>query len=143
MNTNTGFQLSDGLMASMLGLLIWISLSAGVHALATGSILLGSIEISLAVAIAFLWKFGDIVEKAKQRHNPALGLLLGFFAFVMILFGAFRLSDLTARSLFTLGELKIPETIRAVSSIVFFVLLVLFLYRLIVAYRIRGRAEGN
>jgi len=142
-STNSGIQLSDGLMGSMLALLIWTSLSAGVHALATGSILLGSIEIGLAVAIVFLWKFGDTVEKANQRHNPALGLLLGFFAFVMILFGAFRLSDLTARSLLTLGELKIPEAIRAVSSIFFYVLLALFLYQLIVAYRVRGRAEGN
>ncbi len=81
MNTNTGIQLSDGLMVAMLALLIWISQSAGVHALATGSMLLGSIEIGFAVTIAFLWRFGDIVEKAKQRNNPALGLLLGFFYF--------------------------------------------------------------
>jgi len=139
MSTSSGFRLSNGLVNLMLVLLIWTSLSAGVHALATDSVVLGLIEIGLAVAIASLWKFGDIVERAQQQHNPAVGLLLGFFAFVMIMFGAFRLSDLTARSLLTLGELKIPEAIRAVSSIVFLVLLALFLYQLIVAFRNRGR----
>lgn len=139
MSTSSGIRLSNGLVNSLLALLIWTSLSAGAHALATDSVVLGLIEIGLASAIAALWKFGDMVERAQQRPNPGLGLLLGFFAFVMIIFGAFRLSDLTARSILTLGELKIPEAIRAASSIVFLVLLALFLYQLVVASRNRGR----
>ena len=142
MSTSSGFQLSNRLVNSMLALLIWTSLSAGAHALVTDSVVLGLIEIGLAVAIASLWKFGDIVERAQQRHNPAVGLLLGFFAFVMIMFGAFRLSDLTARSLLTLGELKIPEAIRGVSSLGFLVILAFFIYQLIVAFRNRTRNRG-
>jgi len=54
MSTSSGFQLSNRLVNSMLALLIWTSLSAGVHALATDSVVLGLIEIGLAVAIALL-----------------------------------------------------------------------------------------
>lgn len=142
MSTSSGFQLSNRLVNSMLALLIWTSLSAGVHALVTDSVVLGLMEIGLAVAIALLWKFGDIVDRAQRRHNPAVGLLLGFFAFVMIMFAAFRLTDLAARSLLILGELKISEAIRGVSSLGFLVFLAFFLYQLIFAYRNRSQNRG-
>lgn len=140
MNANPGFQLTSGLLNSMLALLIWSSLGAGVHSLVTGATALGVVEIGLAVAIIALWVFGDLLGRARERQSPGVGLILGFFAFVMMLFGVFRLSDLTRNSFMIRGEIQIPETIRAVSTAGFYFLLALFLYQLLVAFRNRSRS---
>lgn len=127
----------------MLALLVWLSLSAGVHSLVTSATVLGVIEVGVAIGLVALWVFGSLLDRANERQSPGVGLLLGFFAFVMLLFGIFKLSDLTRTSLIAFGEIQVPETIRAVSAAGFYAFLAIFIYHLLVAFRNRGRGATS
>ena len=128
MSNRMGIQLTSGVANSIGGIMAWFGLSSGLYALASGGILDGLVEILIALAIGAFLLSGKLATAATGREVPKL--LIGFFLLITIIISSFRLTELFVIDLEFLGELRLPELIRVVSTVVFVVLVGIFLWQL-------------
>ena len=94
------------------------------------------IVVTLGLSAALLRR--KSVAENENREVP--GILWLFIALVMTVFGATRLFSLTITDIEQLGSLQIPELFQNIASLIFLIVLAIFLWQLISTYRQRRHA---
>lgn len=129
MSNLKGFSLSAGVANSMAAIIAWFGLSSGLYALATGAMLVGFVETLIALAIWGLLLSGKLAAAAKNREVPPF--LIWFFVLVTIIVSAAGLSELLVVDIEFLGEIRVPEVISVVSTVVLILLVGIFFWQLV------------
>ena len=138
MRTSSGFPLTGGLMNSTVALLGWFGLSSGIYAILTDAIVEGLVWIGVTLGLSTALLKGKAIAKSENREVP--GILWLFIALVMAVLGATRLFNLTITDIEQLGSLQIPELFQDIASVIYLIVLAIFLWQLIFAYRQRQNA---
>lgn len=135
MRTSSGFPLTGGLINSTVALLGWFGLSSGTYAILTDAMVEGLVWIlvTLGLSTALLWRKAVAVNE--NREVP--GILWLFIALVMTVLGATRLFNLTITDIEQLGSLQIPELFQNIASVIYLIVLAIFLWQLVFTYRQR------
>jgi len=133
LSNNRGIPLSGNLMYATLALLGWYGLSSGVFAIMTGAPLEGLMWLVLTIAmVAVLFRAKTVAEQEK-REIPIVMWVLVVLVFSAI--GVARLFDLTVTEIELLGSIQLPELFRSISSLIYLLLLVVFVWHLFRAYK--------
>ncbi len=138
MRTSSGFPLTGGLMNSTVALLGWFGLSSGIYAILTDAMVEGLVWIVVTLGLSTALLKGKAIAKSENREVP--GILWLFIALVMAVLGATRLFNLTITDIEQLGSLQIPELFQDIASVIYLIVLAIFLWQLIFAYRQRRNA---
>jgi len=138
MRTSSGFPLTGGLMNSTVALLGWFGLSSGIYAILTDAIVEGLVWIVVTLGLSTALLKGKAIAESENREVP--GILWLFIALVMAVLGATRLFNLTITDIEQLGSLQIPELFQDIASVIYLIVLAIFLWQLIFAYRQRRNA---
>lgn len=138
MRTSSGFPLTGGLMNSTVALLGWFGLSSGIYAILTDAMVEGLVWIVVTLGLSTALLKGKAIAESKNREVPRILWL--FFALVMAVLGATRLFNLTITDIEQLGSLQIPELFQDIASVIYLIVLAIFLWQLIFAYRQRRNA---
>ncbi|MCH8339563.1 MAG: hypothetical protein IIA51_08335 [Chloroflexi bacterium] len=138
MRTSSGFPLTGGLMNSTVALLGWFGLSSGIYAILTDAMVEGLVWIVVTLGLSTALLKGKAIAESENREVP--GILWLFIALVMAVLGATRLFNLTITDIEQLGSLQIPELFQDIASVIYLIVLAIFLWQLIFAYRQRRNA---
>lgn len=138
MRTSSGFPLTGGLMNSTVALLGWFGLSSGIYAILTDAMVEGLVWIAVTLGLSTALLKGKAIAESENREVP--GILWLFIALVMAVLGATRLFNLTITDIEQLGSLQIPELFQDIASVIYLIVLAIFLWQLIFAYRQRRNA---
>lgn len=138
MRTSSGFPLTGGLMNSTVALLGWFGLSSGIYAILTDAMVEGLVWIVVTLGLSTALLRGKAIAESENREVP--GILWLFIALVMAVLGATRLFNLTITDIEQLGSLQIPELFQDIASVIYLIVLAIFLWQLIFAYRQRRNA---
>lgn len=133
MRTNSGLPITGGLINSTVALLGWFGLSSGIYAILTDAVVEGLVWIVLTLGLSATLLRGKAVAKNENREVP--GILWLFIALVMTVMGVTRLYNLTITDVEQLGSVQIPELFQNIATAIYLVLLAIFLWQLILAYR--------
>ncbi len=133
MRTNSGLPITGGLINSTVALLGWFGLSSGIYAILTDAVVEGLVWIVLTIGLSAALLRGKAVAKNENREVP--GILWLFIALVMTVMGVTRLYNLTITDVEQLGSVQIPELFQNIATAIYLVLLAIFLWQLILAYR--------
>lgn len=139
MRTSSGFPLTGGLMNSTVALLGWFGLSSGIYAILTDAMVEGLVWIVVTLGLSTALLKGKAIAESENREVP--GILWLFIALVMAVLGATRLFNLTITDIEQLGSLQIPELFQDIASVIYLIVLAIFLWQLIFAYRQRRNAQ--
>lgn len=139
MRTSSGFPLTGGLMNSTGALLGWFGLSSGIYAILTDAMVEGLVWIVVTLGLSTALLKGKAIAESENREVP--GILWLFIALVMAVLGATRLFNLTITDIEQLGSLQIPELFQDIASVIYLIVLAIFLWQLIFAYRQRRNAQ--
>lgn len=138
MRTSSGFPLTGGLMNSTVALLGWFGLSSGIYAILTDAMVEGLVWIVVTLGLSTALLKGKAIAESENREVPEILWL--FVALVMAVLGATRLFNLTITDIEQLGSLQIPELFQDIASVIYLIVLAIFLWQLIFAYRQRRNA---
>lgn len=138
MRTSSGFPLTGGLMNSTVALLGWFGLSSGIYAILTDAMVEGLVWIVVTLGLSTALLKGKAIAESENREVPRILWL--FIALVMAVLGATRLFNLTITDIEQLGSLQIPELFQDIASVIYLIVLAIFLWQLIFAYRQRRNA---
>ena len=133
MRTNSGLPVTGGLINSAVALLGWFGLSSGIYAILTDALVEGLVWIVLTFGLSAVLLGGKVTAEDEKREVP--GILWLFIALVMTVMGVTRLYNLTITDVVQLGSVQIPELFQNIATAIYLVLLAIFLWQLILAYR--------
>ncbi|MCH8875236.1 MAG: hypothetical protein IIA89_00250 [Chloroflexi bacterium] len=125
-------------MNSTVALLGWFGLSSGIYAILTDAMVEGLVWIVVTLGLSTALLKGKAIAESENREVP--GILWLFIALVMAVLGATRLFNLTITDIEQLGSLQIPELFQDIASVIYLIVLAIFLWQLIFAYRQRRNA---
>ncbi len=133
MGGTRGIRLSGNLMYATVALLGWYGLSSGVYAILTDALLEGLLWLVLTIVLAAVLFRGKTVAEQENREIPLVMWIL--VALVVSVIGFARLFDLSITDIELFGTVQMPELFRNISSLIYMVLLAVFIWQLIRAYR--------
>ena len=133
MSNNRGIPLSGNLMYATLAPFGWYGLSSGVFAILTDALFEGLMWLILTIAMAGVLFRAQTVAEQEKREIPIVMWVLVVLVFSAI--GVARLFDLTVTNIELLGSIQVPELFRSISSLIYLLLLVVFVWQLFRAYK--------
>lgn len=110
-------------------LLGWYVFSSGVYAIMTGEVVAGLVWFALTAAmVAFLLRAKSVAVR-ENRQVP--GVMWGFAVITFVLIGASSFYELLNTRIVILRSVQVPELFRNISSVIYLILLIMFIWQLI------------